>query len=285
MADGDIQGAVRLLSSEDSIASMNSDTLSKLQEKHPSPSRELDFPDPPNDSSERVVVSDKEVRKAIHSFKNGSSGGIDGIRPQHLKDLVSKISGEAGINLLESITHLCNLILAGGVCTEITEYFFGAVLCALNKKQGGIRPIAVGYTFRRLAAKLGCNLVREHVADMFCPIQMGFGIKAGCEAIIHAVRTFLSSNINLGKVFLKIDFINAFNSIERDDMLREVFQHTPKLYPLLWQCYATPSLLFFGDSTILSQVGAQQGDPCGPLIFCLVIHSLISKLNSEVNVW
>lgn len=49
IADGDIQGAVRLLSSEDSIAPMNSDTLSKLQEKHPSPSRELDFPDPPND--------------------------------------------------------------------------------------------------------------------------------------------------------------------------------------------------------------------------------------------
>lgn len=188
VADGDIQGEVRLLSSEDSIAPVNSDTLCKLQEKHPSPSRILDFPDPPNDSSERVVVSDKEVRKAIYSFKNGSSGGIDGIRPQHLKDLVSKISGEAGISLLEKVTHLCNLILAGKVCKEVTEYFYGAVLCALNKKQGGIRPIAVGNTFCRLAAKLGCNAVREHVDGIFCPIQMGFGIKSVCADVLEFRR-------------------------------------------------------------------------------------------------
>lgn len=194
----------------------------------------------------------KEVRKSINSFKNGSAGGIDGIRPQHLKDLISKITGAAGIRLLNCTTQLCNIILAGKVCAEIAEYFYGATLCALTKIDGGIRPIAVDNTFRRLAAKLGCNSVRDYISNLFKPVQIGFGVKGGCEAILHAVRTFLQKNKNLEKILLKIDFKNAFNSIERDEMLKEVKKHTPKLFPFLWQCYHSPSLLFFGNDTIPS---------------------------------
>lgn len=114
---------------------------------------------------------------------------------------------------------------------------------------------------------------------------MGFGVRGGCEAILHAVRTFLQNNKNLEKVLLKIDFKNAFNSIERDEMLKEIKKHTPKLFPFLWQCYFSPSLLFFGNDTIQSQIGCQQDDPCGPLIFCLAIHSIISNLEQDINVW
>ena len=35
----------------------------------------------------------------------------------------------------------------------VREIFFGGWLIVLEKKAGGIRPIAVGYTLRRLAAK------------------------------------------------------------------------------------------------------------------------------------
>ncbi|XP_073955687.1 uncharacterized protein [Choristoneura fumiferana] len=36
---------------------------------------------------------------------------------------------------------------------------------------------------------------------------------------------------------------------------------------------------------ILSQVGAQQGDPLGPLTFSLAIHKVIAELRSPLNVW
>jgi len=36
-----------------------------------------------------LSVSEAEVRSAVLSFPAGSSGGPDGIRPQHLKDLLS----------------------------------------------------------------------------------------------------------------------------------------------------------------------------------------------------
>jgi hypothetical protein len=32
-------------------------------------------------------------------------------------------------------------------------------------------------------------------------------------------------------------------------------------------------------------VGAQQGDPCGPMIFSLAIQPIILSLNSELNIW
>ncbi len=84
---------------------------------------------------------------------------------------------------------------------------------------------------------------------------------------------------------MKIDFRNAFNSIERDVMLNEVKDKGPLLYPYLWQCYRNSSLLFFGDEIILSEIGAQQGDPTGPLLFALTIHPMIMKLQSELNSW
>jgi hypothetical protein len=57
--------------------------------------------------------------------------------------------------------------------------------------------------------------------------------KLGCEAAIHTTRTFVNNDQNRGKVLLKLDFKNAFNSVERDCILKEVQCHTPLLYPYL----------------------------------------------------
>lgn len=143
---------------------------------------------------------------------------------------------------------------------SILKCLFGANLCTLNKKDGGLRPIAVGSVFRRLTAKICCFVVQEESAKYFQPLQLGFGTKQGCETIVHSCRTFLNQRNTTSDVLVKIDYSNAFNSAERDVILQQVKTHFPFLYPFLYQCYATPSLLFFGDRTLLSQVGAQQGD-------------------------
>jgi hypothetical protein len=44
IANFDIKGAVKLLSSDDSLTSFNEDVAEELKKKHPSPSRELFFP-------------------------------------------------------------------------------------------------------------------------------------------------------------------------------------------------------------------------------------------------
>ena len=39
----------------------------------------------------------------------------------------------------------------------------------------------------------------------------------------------------------------------------------PSLFPLVHSAYSSPSTLFWGDKTIQSAEGVQQGDPLGPL--------------------
>ena len=158
-------------------------------------------------------------------------------------------------------------------------------MIALQKKDGGIRPIAIGNTLRRLVAKLACMSVREEIGEYFRPHQLGFGTQKGCETIIHTVRTFIDQNSDSNKILVKIDFKNAFNCIERDSMLQVIKEKVPKLYPFLWQSYRNSSNLYFNSEVISSQRGAQQGDPTGPMIFCLTIHPTVLQLNSRLNLF
>ena len=174
-------------------------------------------------------------------------------------------------------------MLSGSVNKNITDTLYGANLIALKKKDGGIRPIAIGTTFRRLVAKICCKNISSTLTQYFQPVQLGFGSKGGCEAAVHALRTFLNQQEE--KILLKVDIKNAFNSVDRGSLLSQIKHKIPGTYKFLWQCYSKPSKLFFKDKLINSATGCQQGDPLGPAIFSLAIHPIIEKLNSKFNVW
>ncbi|XP_049886857.1 uncharacterized protein LOC126381429 [Pectinophora gossypiella] len=123
------------------------------------------------------------------------------------------------------------------------------------------------------------------MAEYLQPQQLGFGTQRGCEAAIHATRTFAAEPGNADCIIIKLDVKNAFNTVERDVLLAEVEEKIPSLYPFLYQVYHLPSNLFFDKSLILSQVGAQQGDPLGPLTFSLVIQKVVTSMMSPLNVW
>lgn len=232
-----------------------------------------------------MIISQKDVKQGIASFSHGSAPGLDGIRPQHIKDLTSFSAGDAGPRLLASITNLCNLMLSGKVEQGICSILYGAALCALNKKSGGIRPIAIGNFFRRITAKVGCFNARNASAKYLGPRQMGVGIQKGAEAVVHATRSWIHSDANRNKILVKIDYCNAFNSTERDSMLMEIQKQTPLLFPFLHQCYSSPTMLYFGDKNLMSQVGAQQGDPAGSLAFSLAIQPIVEEISTDLNSW
>ena len=179
LEEGDFKGAVRLACSEDTIADMSDATFSALQLKHPAPHPDSSIPPLPLDVALTASVSVEEVAKAITSFPNGSAGGPDGLRPQHLKDLVGPATGGGGHSLLSALASFVTLVLAGRTPPSICPFFFGATLIALEKKDGGVRPIAVGCTLRRLAAKVASGRVLEDMAALLAPRQLGFGVKGG----------------------------------------------------------------------------------------------------------
>ena len=277
--DGNIRAALRIISSDDKPAVDNSDTFAKLSEKHPVSACGGSIPSLNPGTAASFQASEADVLKAIRSFPAGSSGGPDGIRPQHIADLVN--CKEQGPNLLSSITSFINNLLDGKCPTTVRPVLFGGSLIALDKKSGGIRPIAVGYTWRRIAAKCANSFAAARLGTYLRPHQLGVAVPGGCEAAVHATRRF-TDVMPHGHAVVKLDFSNAFNSIHRSIMLNAVFLHVPEIYKFCHLSYGDPSFLKFNSQVISSQEGAQQGDPLGPLLFCLAIHPILTSFTSEL---
>src|SRR6218665_1773734 len=75
---------------------------------------------------------------------------------------------------------------------------------------------------------------------------------------------------------------NAFNSLHRDSMLASVNNVIPELAAYCHLAYAEATCLRFGSFVILSQEGAQQWDPLGPLLFCLPLQPVLVQLESPL---
>ena len=199
------------------------------------------------------------------SFLKSSAGGPDGLRPQHLKNMLLDDSSRQF--LLPTLASFVQPVLEGRTTLSIRPFFFGANLTALHKKDIGICPIALSCTLRRLVAEIATGKVKEELTSLLAPQQLGFGTKGGAEAAVHADRMY------------------AFNSLRRDRMLLAIQELAPALYSFVHSSYSLPSSLFWHDSVLQSAEEVQQDDPLSRLLFCLSIHDLCSQLMSEFNVW
>ncbi len=84
-------------------------------------------------------------------------------------------------------------------------------LAALPKPDGSPRPIAVGDAFYRIAARCLLKLIGpERINNALLPGQFGVGSRGGVEPLVHALRALLTEF-----KILKLDFVNAFNEVER----------------------------------------------------------------------
>ena len=100
---------------------------------------------------------------------------------------------EFGASLLSSITAFVNILMEGKCSPDISPILFGGRLIALDKKSGGVRPIEIGYVWRRIASKCANHHAIAMLAEHMSPLQLEVGIRGGCEAAIHATRRFAES--------------------------------------------------------------------------------------------
>ena len=135
--DGDVRGAIRLASSEDTLADFSDNTFTALQAKHPLSHPDCSISSLPKVSSGSLVVTAGVVIRAIKSFPNSSAGGSDRLRPQHLKDLLTVVRDVEDSPLISALIAFYTLVLEGRTPEEVCPFFFGASLVALEKKSGG----------------------------------------------------------------------------------------------------------------------------------------------------
>ncbi|CAI5508262.1 unnamed protein product [Closterium sp. Naga37s-1] len=226
--------------------------LEALRAKHPpAPASPPDwiFPTPdPHLSAPYEVFS-----KVLGRCEMGVGAGPSGTTFEHLRD-ASLINASVGKHLHA----LVNTILTGKLPLAIAELLTASRLIALTKPGGGTRPIAIGESITRLAAKTALTLTAGAARDFFLPHQFGVAVPGGAEAIIHITRTFLT--VNPGALVLQADLANAFNSVNRGAIAESLRAGVSPAY----QMHLAASLLCRAHHSALSlasggMVGLGQG--------------------------
>ena len=115
----------------------------------------------------------------------------------------------------------------------------------MEKPVGAIRPIAVGEVLRRLVAKCFCNTYEKEVSSHLWPKQIGVAAPLGAEVGSQTVRQWCDRNQTTAeKILFVADFENAFNTIDREQFLRQVRHQLPGLSRWAEWCYGGPSKIF-----------------------------------------
>ena len=161
----------------------------------------------------------------------------------------------------------------------------------MKKKSGAadVRPIACGETLRRIVEQAILRKVQLDAVDQLKPLQVGVAVKnaatniaLACSRLLPRIRKDASVGI------LQIDLRNAFNTVDRAAVLRQVRAKAPMLLPWAQLSLGGRSLLLCRDQRIYGHSGVHQGSLLGPLLFALALDEIIGPICREYagsDVW
>eukprot|EP00760_Papus_ankaliazontas_P026342 PhM_4_TR3026/c5_g2_i3/m.46463 len=114
-------------------------------------------------------VRARQTKRALRTFRLGSSAGPSGFTADAVKSLAARCPVRA--------------LVGSPLPEDARRFLFGARLVALHKKGGGVRPIGCNDFLRRLAAKVLCASAREDLRDhLLGERQVGVCVPGGVEA-------------------------------------------------------------------------------------------------------
>jgi hypothetical protein len=178
--------------------------------------------------------------------------------------------------------------LIGRVVTDnsvpLKSWLTASSIVPLVKKGGvGIRPIAIGEAWLRLASRWALGSVKP--SEALSPESYGLA-RGGPEPVIHSVRD--AARAARQSHFVKLDYANAFNTLSRQAIAAAIQSDDATRHLLgYFRCaYNEPSVLLVTAAsgeikTLYSRTGGRQGDPLFPFLFSLTIKPLLQELKDR----
>ena len=105
---------------------------------------------------------------------------------------------------------------------EVAKSFMLASMTAVQKKDGGVRGIATGTSFRRLVAKTLARQFGPAVEATCSPFQFALSTRAGTDCVGHAVRFVTDANPEA--TVLSIDGVGAHDHVYRSAMMEKLLE-------------------------------------------------------------
>jgi hypothetical protein len=241
-------------------AEINDNTVERLITLHPTSNsfpahvhKSIPTPNDMNRWNEAIMTIDAELLKKLPKrfIDNGSCAGIDGWNGNILNTLIQF----GNDTIIQGIADLLNLIVNGQLEGDVRQLLLTSILIPLKKKDSGIRPLAIGSIFTRLAGKLCISELQKDSNDafqhLFPKVQLGLGKSGGPEIALHKIQSLLQLHPNY--VVLSTDVKNAFNSISRSIISEQLQKHRHELDSTSiirlfhWSHYTDSTLLVYGQ--------------------------------------
>jgi hypothetical protein len=230
------------------------------------------------DKSENIIEATDlvEVRNILNSTRNSSAPGLTGITYE-----IYKLMDDANLNKWVNIFNRClaECVSMQGWCTAMT--------IAIPKKDGGIRPITLLETSRKMFEKIIFNRLIKQVK--ISPRQCGFmANKDTSIQIVNIEATIRKMHCNqLSICFL--DVKKAYDTVDRATLFKKLNKNNQgavqksivKLLELLFN-YCHTKLIMGGkiSKEIWLERGLVQGSKLSPILYNIFINDLPEKIES-----
>jgi hypothetical protein len=236
-------------------------------------------------TSAPISVDASQIEAVIRKLPVGSSAGASGWTYAAIKSIFLEDSETMG-TACEIISKLCNAMLSGRIGRG---GWLRSRAVLIPKKDGSYRPLSIGESWYRLAARAALCSIGSEIGNQLAPSQLGCGISGGCEIAGRTGQLIMDTELSNGNstnlVIISLDIKNAFGTLNRKQILKGIFEFAPGLAKWFKWAYGSSSPLVYWDGEVVgnNSTGCRQGDPLSALCFCVGIHDLLRDIQICVD--
>ena len=222
----------------------------------------------------------QEVSSIMDQLKT-KSAGIDEIKIEALRENFDILG--------ELIVDIINKSLAQGIFPDQLKFskIIPIYKAGDRKKVGNYRPISLLNVFSKLVEKVIAIQLENYLTlnNIIYPYQFGFRPNKSTEMAINCLTDYLYSSFdeNMFSVGVFIDLSKAFDSINRDILLRKLHHYGKRgrahdlFASYLSNRHQLTSVNGGESSPTLTSVGVPQGAILSPLLFNLYINDITNS--------